>query len=179
MQKQKAYEHSHYRSADITPAFPARWFYGFLRALPGDLAFLPPSSAPMQSILANLTPALACQDHTTSPSAHNTARQSMCRVHRIPRSTSVTIAKRPSYRARDGRACRDDLPDRHSGIFLRKGLDSPNQLEIACDFNLFAQERRAASSLPASDRRRHCERSEAIQNHTRKLWIASSLRSSQ
>src|ERR1700727_2513712 len=27
------------------PAFPAQWFYGFLRALPGDRAFLPPSSA--------------------------------------------------------------------------------------------------------------------------------------
>jgi len=27
------------------PAFPARWFYGFLRALPGDRAFLPPSLA--------------------------------------------------------------------------------------------------------------------------------------
>jgi hypothetical protein len=27
------------------PAFPARWFYGFLRALPGDRAFLSPSSA--------------------------------------------------------------------------------------------------------------------------------------
>src|ERR1700761_1350064 len=25
------------------PAFPARWFYGLLRALPGDRAFLPPS----------------------------------------------------------------------------------------------------------------------------------------
>ena len=31
----------------------------------------------MQSIVANLTPALVCQDHTTSPSAHSTARQSM------------------------------------------------------------------------------------------------------
>jgi hypothetical protein len=26
------------------PAFPARWCYGFLRALPGDRALLPPSS---------------------------------------------------------------------------------------------------------------------------------------
>ena len=84
----------------------------------------------MQSIVANLTPAKGRQDHTTSPSAPNIARQSMCRVHRIPRSTLVTIAKRPSYRARDGRACRDDLPDGHSGIFLRKGLDRPNQIEL-------------------------------------------------
>ena len=26
------------------PAFPAQWFYGLFRALPGDRAFLPPSS---------------------------------------------------------------------------------------------------------------------------------------
>jgi hypothetical protein len=30
-------------STGNTPAFPARWFYGFLRALPGDRALLPPS----------------------------------------------------------------------------------------------------------------------------------------
>ena len=28
----------------VDPAFPARWFYGFLRTLPGDRAFLSPSS---------------------------------------------------------------------------------------------------------------------------------------
>ena len=38
----------------------------------------------MQSIVANLTPALACQDHTTSPSARNITRQLMRCVHRIP-----------------------------------------------------------------------------------------------
>ena len=34
-----------YRFSGDTPAFPAQWFYGLLRALPGDRAFLPPSSA--------------------------------------------------------------------------------------------------------------------------------------
>jgi hypothetical protein len=34
---------SHHRYAEC-PAFPAQWFYGLLRALPGDRAFLPPSS---------------------------------------------------------------------------------------------------------------------------------------
>jgi hypothetical protein len=29
----------------LQPAFPARWFYGLFRALPGDRAFLPPSLA--------------------------------------------------------------------------------------------------------------------------------------
>jgi hypothetical protein len=27
------------------PAFPTQWFYGLLRAFPGDRAFLPPSFA--------------------------------------------------------------------------------------------------------------------------------------
>src|ERR1700716_2598088 len=50
------------------PGIPARnGFNGFLRALPGDRAFLSPSSADMVS--ANLTPASRRQDHTTSPSA--------------------------------------------------------------------------------------------------------------
>ena len=49
-----------------SPAFPARWFYDFLRALPGDQALLPPSPAKR---LADLTPALGRQNHTSSSSA--------------------------------------------------------------------------------------------------------------
>ena len=41
-------------------------FNGVLRALPGDRAFLPPSSAKR---LADLASASGCQNHTTSPSA--------------------------------------------------------------------------------------------------------------
>jgi len=43
-------------------------FNGFLRALPGDRAFLPPSP-PRSLLLKNLTPASGRQDHTTSPYA--------------------------------------------------------------------------------------------------------------
>ena len=57
------------------PAFPhANGFNGFLRALPGDRAFLPPSPARCESIVAELTPASGRQDHTTSPSAAGVAR---------------------------------------------------------------------------------------------------------
>jgi hypothetical protein len=42
------------------------------------------------------------------------------RVHRISRPTFVTIAKRPSYRVRDG----GDLPDGTSKIFFARGLDT-------------------------------------------------------
>ena len=77
------------------PGIPARnGFNGFLRALPGDRACLSPSSAELYS--ANLTPASRRQDHTTSPSASARFVKRAARVHRIPRPTSVTIAKRPS-----------------------------------------------------------------------------------
>ena len=56
------------------PAFPAQWFYGLFRALPGDRAFLPPSLKRDNS-RENLTPASGCQDHTTSPSASGAVRQ--------------------------------------------------------------------------------------------------------
>jgi hypothetical protein len=51
-------------------------FNGFLRALPGDRAFLSPSLAEM--FPANLTPASRRQDHTTSPSASLRPRQKRC-----------------------------------------------------------------------------------------------------
>ncbi len=35
----------HSGGTGIHPAFPTQWFYGLYRALPGDRAFLPPSSA--------------------------------------------------------------------------------------------------------------------------------------
>ena len=61
-----AHECSHHGCTG-TPGIPARnGFNGFLRALPGDRAFLSPSSA---LLLADLTPASRRQDHTTSPSA--------------------------------------------------------------------------------------------------------------
>jgi hypothetical protein len=62
-----------YRFSGGNPAFPARWFYGLFRALPGDRAFLPPSP-PRSLLLENLTPASGRQDHTTSPSASSAAR---------------------------------------------------------------------------------------------------------
>src|SRR5467141_6204 len=62
----KAHERSHYRFRRITPAFPAQWFYGLLRALPGDQACLTPSPARLH---ADLTPASGRQNDTTWPYA--------------------------------------------------------------------------------------------------------------
>jgi hypothetical protein len=71
----------------------ANGFNGFLRGLPRDRAFLPPSPA---GDPANLISASGYQDATTSPSAGERIRLVRCRVHRIPHPTSVTIAIRPS-----------------------------------------------------------------------------------
>jgi hypothetical protein len=63
----KAHERSHHRFTGFTRPSLRNGFNGFLRALPGDRAFLPPS--PAEKVSANLTPASGRQDHTTSPSA--------------------------------------------------------------------------------------------------------------
>src|SRR5882757_8983147 len=64
---------SHHEYAGNTRHSPRNGFNGFLRALLGDRACLPPSSAELSS--ANLTPASGRQDHTTSPSASQRSRQ--------------------------------------------------------------------------------------------------------
>jgi len=73
-------------------------FNGLCRALPGDRALLPPSSL-RSLLLKNLAPASGRQDHTPWPSASSAVVYSAISVHRTPRSTSVTIAKRPSDEA--------------------------------------------------------------------------------
>src|SRR5258706_14717113 len=72
-----------YRFSGGNPAFPAQWFYGLLRALPGDEACLTPSAA---LLIADLTPASGRQNHTTSPYA--SARSS----HALPASTASRSA---------------------------------------------------------------------------------------
>ena len=117
----KAHKQSHHRHAERSD-IPCATVYGLLRALPGDRALLPPSLR--RTIPPNLTPASGRQDHTTSPSASASFVFEASSVHRIPHSTFVTIAKRPSYRARDAQTGSGDLPDGPSGIFFYGGLDS-------------------------------------------------------
>src|SRR3954462_14436044 len=81
MQNKKAYEHSHHGHTGFTRHSPRNGFNGFLRALPGDRACLPPSSADHS---VNLMPASGHQNHTTSPSATVPFVSSTIGVHRIP-----------------------------------------------------------------------------------------------
>jgi hypothetical protein len=71
-----------YRFSGGTPAFPARWLYGLLRALLGDR--LVATVALRKNLPRNLTPASGRQDHTTSPYASAAHVNRSFRVHRIP-----------------------------------------------------------------------------------------------
>jgi len=51
----------------------------------------------------------------------------------------VTIASRPSFRARDGVKGKADFSNRPSGIFLQGGLDDPNHIESAGEIRFYAQ----------------------------------------
>jgi hypothetical protein len=152
-----------------TPGIPARnGFNGFLRALPGDRACLPPSSTDNS---ANLTPASGRQDHTTSPSAHmpfvsDTATST------ASRPASVTIAIRPSV-GRDGKGYRFDLGLAGTEIFLKMGLDSRTaeqpvgQINHECLVDLILKSARiylrphpCVTALPLSPAERVCARLE-------------------
>jgi hypothetical protein len=131
--KVKSTRVSHHRFAETIRHSLRDGFNGFLRALSGDRAFLSPSPVRCASIVTNLTPASRRQDHTTSPSTASPLVSWRYHVHRIPRSTFVTIAKRPSYQARNGAASKGDLPDGASEIF-RADAGRPNPLQISEQF---------------------------------------------
>src|SRR5262245_29749157 len=61
----RKYASSHHRYAEL-PAYPAQWFYGLCRALPGVPGFV--ATVARKSSLASLIPASGDQDHTALPS---------------------------------------------------------------------------------------------------------------
>ena len=93
-----------YRFGGNTPAFPAQWLYGLLRALPGER--LSCHRRPMRSFASqDLTPAPRRQNHTTSPYASATHVSRSSRVHRIsPRVRDD--GQRPSSAVRRAELCR-------------------------------------------------------------------------
>ena len=108
----------------VDPAFPARWLYGFLRALPGEPGFLATIIGAMREHFADLISASGYQDHTTSPSASTRLVLRIQSVHRIPHPTFVTTAIRPSKRGGMARAFKGDLPDGARGFFSGRGQGS-------------------------------------------------------
>src|ERR1700680_1433597 len=120
-----------------SPGIPRAMVYGLFRALPGDRAFLSPSSADIYS--ANLTPASRRQDHTSSPSASAP----------FVKGASASTASRPNVRddgrrppaGQDGEGYRSDLGRRRREIFLQTGLDSPNHVDRVQQISRYAQPR--------------------------------------
>jgi hypothetical protein len=114
---------SHHRFSQIIRHSLRDGFNGVLRALPGDRAFLPPSSARSSRRLDTSVGVSGPHDFSVRigivrPRATRAATR--C-VHRIPRPTFVTIAKRPSYRVRDGADHASDLGPALS-IFLKNRM---------------------------------------------------------
>ena len=72
-----------YRFSGGHPTFPAQWFYGLLRDLPGEPSSIATVASPNRSP-AKLGASVGRQNHATSPSAQVTLVSRNFRVHRIP-----------------------------------------------------------------------------------------------
>ena len=113
--------------ARAAPALsPADHWSKSAQLLPGDRAFLPPSSADNS---ATLTPASGRQDHTTSPYAAPSFVRALFARLTLPRPPHPAPNVRddretPLCVGRDGVSFRVDLGWRRSGIFFQAGLDS-------------------------------------------------------
>jgi hypothetical protein len=121
----------------------------------------------------NLTPAPGCQDHTTSPSAGNIIRLVTCRVHRIPLHVRDD-RERPSFGT--GRAkCAADLGGAQSEIFFSKGLDDPNQLDLAQEIGFYVH-----TVFAGESRAKRCgvpkNPTDLIERETRRRFARQSMR---
>jgi hypothetical protein len=94
---------SHHRSSR-TSGIPCAMGLRFIRDLPGERLFLPPSSARCWKHHANLAPASRRQDHTTSPSAkashqHRDGEPPIALAQGRSTSLVVTTSSRPPHPA--------------------------------------------------------------------------------
>ena len=115
---------SHHEYTGNTRHSPRNGFNGFLRALPGDRACLPPSFAKIafRKLDASVG-ASGPHDFTVRFSIvrPHTFMYRHRRVHRIPHPTFVTIAKRPSDEAGTSIALLLFLPNREAEYFSKWG----------------------------------------------------------
>ena len=110
VQSRKAHELVTTGSPHI-PAFPARVVLTVSFGLSPVIGHFVTVAPEKRQLLRSVAPASRRQDHTTSPSdlLAFVWRNKPSIASRSP--TFVTIAKRPSYRARDARRNAGDLPD--------------------------------------------------------------------
>jgi hypothetical protein len=105
---------SHHRISQIIRYSLRNGLNSVLRALPGDRAFLPPSSR--ETCFAQLGASVGASGPHDFTVRDLDVRLTRGRVHRIPPPTFVTIAKRSSSRPRDARKSACDLPDGTSAL---------------------------------------------------------------
>src|SRR5205814_6068323 len=107
MQNKKAYEHSHHGHTGDTRHSPRNGFNGFLRALPGDRACLPPSLTESLRQLDASVGASGPHDFAVRITRCSSAARS---ASTASRSAFVTIAIRP-FEERDGGVYKADLAE--------------------------------------------------------------------
>ena len=117
---------SHHGHTGITRHSPRNGFNGFLRALPGDRAFLPPSPAEVASAQLDASVG-ASGPHDFAVRIKRLVRSAAAST--ASRPASVTIAKRPSCE-RDGRVGKVICPTGKAEIFFTRGLDRANSPDL-------------------------------------------------
>jgi hypothetical protein len=130
-----AHEYSQRRHRNH-PAFPTQWSCGFLRTLPGDRAFLPPSPARRVGAVANLAPASGRQDHTASPYASRPRSSVALLASTASHPTFVTIAIRPL--ARRGSRDPTTFSEKRKKNIFHFGTGRPDQIEPAREIRFCA-----------------------------------------
>jgi hypothetical protein len=117
--KEKSTRASHHRFGQQRRLSPREWFYGFLRALPGDRALLSPSPRNAKHC-RELTSASRGQDHTTSPSTKSAVRRSTPSRPSQPAPNVRDDREAPLFKKRGpAETSGGDLPDGASGNFRK------------------------------------------------------------
>ena len=117
--KEKAPEQQSPRVQPVTPAFPAQWFDGLLRALPGERRLLSPLPSQHRPERIDATVA-APGPHDFAVRCSDFVRQQNCLTPQRPSQPaprSVTIARTSLMVTRAGRTSARDLPDEARDIF--------------------------------------------------------------
>ncbi len=122
----------------ITPAFPARWFYGLYVISPVNLADCHRHRRDARHHRQLGAEPLGRQDHTISPSASVPFVTRHIRVHRIPASRVVTSAIRPSEDRGGMTRWNTDFQNFASGIFLRADLERAGAFDSAEQISILA-----------------------------------------
>jgi hypothetical protein len=102
-----------YRFSGGNPAFPAQWFYGLLRALPGDEFLLSPSSRGLMALRGPIGPAKTSADLTPATGARTTRLRRTLQRRSSCARRSLT-EDRPAIHVARRRCCVHRIPPRVS-----------------------------------------------------------------